>query len=332
MTKPSLTSLNKESLKQHYDDLYIGDYMDVDSFSTWAHDGLAEYRVKQTLEHVKDTPRKILDYGCGQGKWTPLLRSVFPNAEIVGIDISEVAIAKASCKFPHSRFLTLKGDQAPLADSSFDLIFSFHVLEHALDIAAPIKDIGRLLHPGGYACIIFPCGNKHSFEDRLVNLMQNGRALSAAGEYVFFYEIADGHMRRIPSEKTIALFEQHGLAIQTEFYSGQFFASLDWLARGTGPAYINRIFGSCKPVNQFAAIKLAAMRRFLLFLYRFLAYKRLDLTKQRSPLKQIAVLVTHKIASLVDRSIMELARWEWNYRRHSKNGSVQYLVLKKIAP
>ena len=298
MTKPILTSMNKESLKQHYDDLYIGDCM----------------------------------YGCGQGKWTPLLRDVFPNAEIAGVDISEVAIAKASRKSPQSQFLALEGDQAPLEDSSFNLIFSFHVLEHALDIAAPVKDIGRLLRTDGYACIIFPCGNKHSFEDRLVNLMQNGRVHSADGEFVFFYEIDDGHMRRILSEKTIALFEQQGLAIQAEYYSGQFFASLDWLARGTGPAYINPIFGSCEPVNQFAAIKLAAMRRFLLFLYRFLAYKRLDLTKQRPALKQIAVLVTQKISSLVDRSIMELARWEWNYRRHAKNGSVQYLVLKKVAP
>lgn len=330
MTKPSDTSLDKESLKQHYNDRYTGDYMDVDAYSTWAHEGLADHRVRQTLEQVHNHPDRVLDYGCGQGKWTPLLRDIFPHAEIVGIDISEVAVAKASQKFPQHQFLVFDGNRAALEDNSFDLIFSFHVLEHVLDISASITDITRLLRPGGYACIIFPCGNKQSFEDRLVNLMQNGRKLSATGEYVFFYEIDDGHLRRMPSDKTIALFEEQGLIIQTQFYSGQLFAALDWLIRGTGPAYINRIFGSCKPINQVAAIKLATMRRLLLFINRFLGYKRLDLRKRRPPLKHAAVLATQKVAATVDRSIVELARREWDHRRQEKHGSAQYLVFRKI--
>lgn len=330
MTKPPLPSLNNASQKQLYDDRYDGNYMDTDAYSTWAHEGLAGYRVRQTLVQVHSHPRKILDYGCGQGKWTPLLRDMYPDAEIVGIDISEVAIAKAANKFPENHFFTFDGSRAALDDSSFDLVFSFHVLEHVLDIAASIKDIARLLRPDGYACIIFPCGNKNSFEDRLVNLMQDGRRLSDTGESVFFFEIEDGHVRRMPSEQTIALFKQQGLTIQEEFYSGHFFAALDWLVRGTGPAYINRFFGSCKPINPFAAIRLAAMRRFLLFLNRFLGYKGLNLVKRRPAPKQAVVLVTQKIAALVDRSIMELARWEWNYRCHAKNGSAQYLVFRKI--
>lgn len=332
MTKPDPNLLSKESLKQHYDDRYAGDYMDADAYSTWAHEGLADYRVRQTLEQVGNHPRRILDYGCGQGKWTPLLRDMFPDAEIVGIDISEVAIAKASQKFPQHQFLVFDGDRASLEDNGFDLVFSFHVLEHVIDVVASIKDIARLLRPGGHACIIFPCGNKNSFEDRLINLMQDGRRLSATGESVFFFEVADGHMRRMPSEKTIALFKQQGLMIQAEFYSGHLFAAFDWLVRGTGPAYINQFFGSCKPINSFAAIRLAAMRRLLLSLNRFMRYKDLDLVKRRQTLKQAAVLVTQKIAALVDRSIVKLARWEWDHRRHEKNGSAQYLVFRKAAP
>ena len=210
MAEYDLAEPSKESLKQHYDARYAGDYMDGDAYSTWAHEGLAQYRVRQTLEQVGNVPRRILDYGCGQGKWTPLLRSMYPDAEIVGIDISEAAIVKASQKFPVARFLVFDGEQTALDDSSFDLIFSFHVLEHVLDVAASIKDISRLLCPGGYACIIFPCGNKNSFEDRLVNEMQDGRRVSATGEPVFFFEVDDGHMRRMPSEQTIALFKQQG--------------------------------------------------------------------------------------------------------------------------
>jgi ubiquinone/menaquinone biosynthesis C-methylase UbiE len=320
---------SKESLKQQYDDRYVGDYMDVDAYSTWAHEGLADYRVRQTLQQIGGNPRRILDYGCGQGKWTPLLRSIYPDAEIVGIDISAVAIAKASQKFPQYQFLVFDGERAGLEDSSFDLVFSFHVLEHVLDVASSIRDIERLLRPGGHACIIFPCGNKNSFEDRLMNLMQDGRRLSATGESVFFFEVSDGHLRRMPSEQTIALFKQQGLAVHTEFYSGQLFAALDWLVRGTGPAYINQFFRSCVPVGRLAAIKLATMRRLFLFLHRFLGYRRLDTTKPRPILKQIAVRLTQKIAAIADRSILKLARWEWDHRRHRKNGSAQYLVFAK---
>jgi len=160
MTKPSFTSIDKESLKQQYDDRYAGDYMDADAYSTWAHEGLAGYRVRQTLAQIPNSPLRILDYGCGQGKWSLLLQEMYPEAEIVGIDISEVAIAKASQKFPQHQFLVFDGDRASLEDSSFDLVFSFHVLEHVHDVATSIKDIARLLRPGGCACIIFLVGTR----------------------------------------------------------------------------------------------------------------------------------------------------------------------------
>ena len=108
------------------------------------------------------------------------------------------------------------------------------------------------------------------------------------------------------------------------------FAALDWLIRGTGPAYINRLFGSCAPVNRVSAIKLATMRRVSLLLYRFLGYRRLDTSKPRPMLKQIAVSLTQKAAAFADRSMVNLARWEWNHRRHAKNGSAQYLVFMKV--
>lgn len=318
MNNLSDASINKSVLQQKYDDRYAGEYMDTDAYSSWAHGGLAGYRVRQTLAQVHGHPLKILDYGCGQGKWTPLLRDMYPSAEIVGVDISEVAIFKAAKKFPENKFLAFDGERVPLDDGSFDLVFSFHVLEHVLDVTSSIKDIARLLRPGGSACIIFPCGNPGSFEDRLVNLMEGGRKVSATGESIFFFEMEDGHVRRMTSDETIALFRQQGLAIQVEFYSGHFFAAFDWLVRGTGPAYINRFFGSCKPINSFAKIKLVAMQRFLLFLNRFLGYKGLDLAKRRPAPKQTVVLVTQKIANFVDRSIMQLARWEWDHKRHKK--------------
>lgn len=320
-----------QSMKDEYDRRYGGNYMDADAYSNWVHDGLAAYRVRQTLQQIPGSPRRILDYGCGQGKWTPLLREVFYGAEIVGIDISGVATEKAASKYPDCRFMAFDGERAPLADAEFDLVFSFHVLEHVLDIGASIHDIARLVRPSGYACIIFPCGNQNSFEDRFVSLLKNGREQSPTGEQIFFFEKEEGHLRRMESAQTIALFRKEGLELRHEFYSGQFFAALDWLVRGTGPHYINGMFRGVIPVSSLASIKLFLMRKLLIGLHRFLRYRNLDLTKRRAFLKQSIVRLVSRIASNLDDRIMKLARREWDIHREDKAGSVQYLIFEKVA-
>jgi len=294
-------------MKDVYNRRYDGNYMDSDAYSNWVHEGLAAYRVRQTLQQIPGSSRRILDYGCGQGKWTRLLREVFGGAEIVGIDISGVATEKAASKYPDCRFMAFDGERAPLADAEFDLIFSFHVLEHVLHIGASIHDIARLARPGGYACIIFPCGNKNSFEDRFVSLLKNGREQSPTGEQIFFFEKEEGHLRRMESAQAIALFRKEGLELRHEFYSGQFFAALDWLVRGTGPHYINGMFRSAVPVNALASVQLRLLRKLLLGVNRFLSYKDLDLTKRRSMLKQPIVRLVSKTASMLDKAIMKLA-------------------------
>jgi ubiquinone/menaquinone biosynthesis C-methylase UbiE len=331
MTNSDNAPLDHQAIKKQYDQRYHGDYMDADAYSTWVHDGLAALRVKETLQSVSAKPARVLDYGCGQGKWIPLLREVFPEAKITGIDISEIAVDKASHKYPYCTFKAFDGEWAPLADSSFDLIFSFHVLEHVLDIDATVRDIARLLCPGGQACIIFPCGNADSFEDRFVKLIKNGRELSPTGEKIFFFEKAEGHLRRMESTQSIALFAKEGLALRQEFYSGQLFASLDWLVRGTGPHYINGMFRGVTPVSQYASIKLFLMRQLLLRLNRFLGYRKLDLGKSRPFPKQLVARLLTRAAAVMDLGLMKLARWEWTRRRHTRNGAVQYLIFEKAA-
>lgn len=329
MEKSEHSSVDNRFLKTQYDQRYDGDYMDGDAYSSWVHEGLAAHRVRQTLQQIPGRPSSILDYGCGQGKWTPLLHALFPEAQITGIDISEVAAQKAARKYPDFRFLGFDGTRAPVDDAEFDLVFSFHVLEHVLDVAATVHDIARSLRPGGYACIIFPCGNRQSFEERFVRLLKNGREPSSTGETIFFFEKEEGHLRRLESAQTIAIFRKEGLVLQQEFYSGQFFATLDWLVRGTGPHYINGMFRNALPANRAAAIRLALLQRLLLGMNRFLTYRNIDLTKRRPLLKRLAVRLASGGASMLDNGIMKLAQREWDRHRDNKSGSVQYLIFKK---
>ena len=139
-----------------------------------------------------------------------------------------------------------------------------------------MKDIARLITKGGYACIIFPCGNPGSFLDRSMNLFKESRQLSPTGEKAYFFEIPDGHVRRVTSDETIEKFKECGMEIRGQNFSGHFFGTLDWLCRGTGPAYINRVFSGQPPKSKLAHIKLELIRKSFLAIHRFLQFQYKD--------------------------------------------------------
>ena len=71
-----------ESTEQEYDVRYAGDYMDVDNYSTWAHADLRTRQVIEVLENIPISPNKVLDYGCGVGRWIPILAKIFSKSNI----------------------------------------------------------------------------------------------------------------------------------------------------------------------------------------------------------------------------------------------------------
>lgn len=313
-----------------YDQRYAGDYMDTDAYSVWGHGDLRTQQVLDTLSAVQIQPQSILDYGCGVGAWLGLLSRAFPDARISGVDISKTAIEKARDKFPQHRLESFNGLTAPFEDAQFDLVFSYHVLEHVDDIDASILDISRMLTPGGYAVIIFPCGNEGSFLDRTMRLISNSRLPTTDNRMVLFFETADGHVRRMTSSDTVAIFEKNGLKAITQFFSGHLFGTIDWLCRGTGPAYINRVFLGQPAIGRLAKARLALTRRLFLAIHRLILRKSLDLTKKRNPLKQTAVFVVKQIAKSLDCILNWLVSFEWRFFKHQKQGTAQYLVFRKV--
>lgn len=316
------------SFNDLYEGKYAGDYMDKDAYSVWGHGDLRTAQVLDTLRLVPGQPARILDYGCGVGGWMNTLSSAFPAAHISGVDVSAIAIEKARSKFPSWRFESFDGLVAPFDDDSFDLIFSYHVLEHVFDFEASARDIARMLAPGGHAVIIFPCGNRGSFLDNTVMLLKDGARMTSEGRRVLSFEMPDGHVRRVDSDDAIATFTRHGLQARAACFSGHYFGTIDWLCRGTSVNYINRVFAG-EPVSAFARMRIALRRQTLLALHRLVDKRKLDTRKKRNPLKQLAVHAIRQLALLVDRLICLLSGLEWRYRRFRTNGSAQYLVLQK---
>ncbi len=100
----------------------------------------------------------LLDIGSSTGIITHLLSGSFLST--TGVDIDEKAIAFAQKNFQNEKLKYLVGDSMnlPFQDESFDVINCTQVYEHVPDSKILIKEIFRVLKPGGIC--FFSAGNR----------------------------------------------------------------------------------------------------------------------------------------------------------------------------
>lgn len=93
---------------------------------------------------------KVLDIGCNRGFFVKKIQELSPNT--FGIDINEKAIAGGLT----TNLSVMDSMNLEFEDSSFDKVYSTHVIEHVTDPEKMLKEIERVLRPGGKAVIIYP--------------------------------------------------------------------------------------------------------------------------------------------------------------------------------
>jgi arsenite methyltransferase len=114
---------------------------------------------RAVLDALKLLPgEKVLDIGCGPGFMVQeLLPLVGPAGKVSAIDLNEGAIelARARCE-AHSNveFQSANATAVPYPDSSFDAAVSTQVYEYVRDLSAALRELYRVLRPGGRAVIM----------------------------------------------------------------------------------------------------------------------------------------------------------------------------------
>lgn len=103
----------------------------------------------------------VLDCGCGPGSMTMSLASLVAPGEVVGVDFGasqiESAIAAAvqtGCQ--NATFRTADVYALPFADATFDRVFSHALIEHLGDPLRAVREMWRVLKPGGYIGVCCP--------------------------------------------------------------------------------------------------------------------------------------------------------------------------------
>src|SRR5262249_61435400 len=110
------------------------------------------YHVKLIREHLGDVRgKRVLDVGCGKGRFARLFSELERSAEIWGLDISEEMLRYVPAGI-HTRAGSMTA--LPFEDCWFDAAYATESLEHAVEIDVAVGEICRVVKTGGRIAII----------------------------------------------------------------------------------------------------------------------------------------------------------------------------------
>jgi ubiquinone/menaquinone biosynthesis C-methylase UbiE len=99
-------------------------------------------------------PESVLDVGCGTGRLLRRAYRYWPEAQLIGVDPANGMIERAKLLTPNATFFTGMAEALPLPDASVDLALSTTSFHHWQDQAAGIREIARVLRPGGFFILV----------------------------------------------------------------------------------------------------------------------------------------------------------------------------------
>ncbi len=133
-------------------------------------------RAKWILEKIDSrNPKSILDVGCGDGFYLHLLSSLYPLAKVIGVDFDTNALNSARINLKGRKVILRQGDVCKLdfKDNSFDVVLASEVFEHLESDTRGIKEVYRVLKPGGLLLVSVPHSNYPLLWDPVNWLLKN---------------------------------------------------------------------------------------------------------------------------------------------------------------
>ena len=159
------------------------------------HSGLTDWGLTHVAIRKCDA---ILDVGCGGGRTVQKLAGIAASGRVYGIDSSEASVMvsrrtnKQFIETGHVEIRHSSVSSLPFPDSVFDLVTAVNSHCHWPDLVAGMKEVSRVLKPGGTLMILAGAykGGRHSARNerfaQLINVAcqscdELGGLLAAAG-------------------------------------------------------------------------------------------------------------------------------------------------------
>ena len=138
-----------------------------------------EWHIPAAAEFTKAAGMKVLEIGCGLG--TDGAQFAKAGAYYTGVDLTEAAVELARKRFElfnlPGKFKTADAENLEFADASFDLVYSHGVLHHTPDTDRAVKEIHRVLRPGGRAVIMLYHRDSYNYRLNISVLRRAGARL-----------------------------------------------------------------------------------------------------------------------------------------------------------
>lgn len=150
-----------------------------------------------------DGHRHVLDWGCGRGQMTYLLRE--RGVEVDSIDYDPLVDGVLTRPLDRYPGLEAKATNDPVklpyADDTFDAILSMGVLEHVGDPDASLDELARIAKPGA-PLYVYKLPNHYSYLELIAR---------RTGRDYFHGQLPDDRLYTVPSAR--ALIERHGYEV-----------------------------------------------------------------------------------------------------------------------
>ena len=161
---------------------------------------------RRTLRHYirDDQAVKVLECGFGEGNLIQLMEAWFPSISLWGLDIDHRVMYQAQQTLHRATLLQASAESLPFPDGTFNLLISFHMIEHLPNPEKFLAEAYRVLAEGGFLVLATP--NPLSIGARFMGDHWSG--------------LIPDHVSIKPVDSWRALLNRHGFAIRRDGTTG----------------------------------------------------------------------------------------------------------------
>lgn len=187
-----------------------------------------EWHIPQAADFDSARGLLVLEIGCGLG--TDGAQFAGAGANYTGVDLTDAAIELAQKRFElfnlPGKFQTADAENLDFANNSFDLVYSHGVLHHTPDTERAVREIYRVLRPGGRAVVMLYHRDSYNYR---VNIS----LLRRAGAQLLRWEPGVSLVHRLTGESLESL-RQHAAQLRSDQHS--YLKSEEFLSQNTDGA------------------------------------------------------------------------------------------------